>query len=500
MSDSKFGRTKNSVKKKSGLEKATQKIDLDSINVFDNEVSSLENIKSESTTEKRLFGTDGVRGTAGIFPITPDIVLKLGQALGYLLRKKDDMPKVVIGKDTRLSGYMVEQCLAAGLNSMGVHVQLVGPLPTPGIGFLAINMRADAGIVISASHNPYYDNGIKIFGSDGYKISDAMEQEIEALVLDQDMNKFLKSHEEIGRTHRIDDALGRYLVFVKNVFPLNLDLVGLRIVLDCANGAAYKVAPLVFQELGAEVILLGDKPDGFNVNKKSGALHPEHVSEAVKKYRADIGICLDGDADRVIICDENGEVVNGDRILAICSLQLKEEGRLKNNTVVATHMSNIGLDQFLKKHNIQVQRVGVGDKYVMEAMRAEGYSLGGEQSGHIIFLDYSTTGDGLIAALKLLEVALKKNKKISELRESMVDSPQVLKNLRISQRVPFEQIPGYFEVISKIEQQLGDSGRLFVRYSGTEPLIRVLVEAQDGDLAESCAETMISWFRKNLVV
>ncbi len=457
-------------------------------------------LSSEGTSVKRLFGTDGVRGTAGKFPMTPDIVLKLGQALGYVLRKKEEMPKVVIGKDTRLSGYMVEQCLAAGLNSMGVHVQLVGPLPTPGIGFLATNMRADAGIVISASHNPYHDNGIKIFGSDGYKISDAMEAEIEALVLDQDMTSLLKSHDQIGRTKRIDDALGRYLVFVKNTFPLNLDLVGLRIVLDCANGAAYKVAPLVFQELGAEVILLGDKPDGFNVNKKSGALHPEQVSEAVKKYRADIGICLDGDADRVILSDENGDIVNGDRILAICALQLKEENKLKNNTVVATHMSNIGLDQFLKKHGIKVTRVGVGDKYVMEAMRAQGHSLGGEQSGHIIFLDYSTTGDGMVAALKVLEASLKKNKKISELRESMVDSPQVLKNLIISQRVPFEQIPGYFEMVSNLEKKLGDSGRIFIRYSGTEPLIRVLVESPDAVLAEDCCEQMIQWFKKNLEI
>lgn len=462
--------------------------------------TSTKSSNTESVSSKRLFGTDGVRGTAGLFPMTPDIVLKLGQALGYVLRKKEEMPKVVIGKDTRLSGYMVEQCLAAGLNSMGVHVQLVGPLPTPGIGFLATNMRADAGIVISASHNPYHDNGIKIFGSDGYKISDAMELEIEALVLDQDMTSLLKSHDQIGRTKRIDDALGRYLVFVKNTFPLDLDLVGLRIVLDCANGAAYKVAPLVFEELGAEVILLGNKPDGFNVNKKSGALFPEYVSEAVKKYRADIGICLDGDADRVIISDENGNVVNGDRMLAICALQLKEEGLLKNNTVVATHMSNIGLDHFLNKHGIKVLRVGVGDKYVMEAMRADGYNLGGEQSGHIIFLDYSTTGDGLIAALKLLEVSLKKVKKISQLRDSMTDSPQVLKNLRISQRVPFEQIPGYFEMISKVEKKIGNSGRIFIRYSGTEPLIRVLVEAQDADLAESSATTMIDWFKKNLEI
>lgn len=456
--------------------------------------------ETSSLPSKRLFGTDGVRGTAGLFPITPEIILKLGQALGHVLRKKGDVPKVVIGKDTRLSGYMVEQCLSAGLNSMGVYVQLVGPLPTPGIGFLATNMRADAGIVISASHNPYYDNGIKIFGADGYKISDEMELEIEALVLDQDMTPFLKSHEKIGRTKRIDDALGRYLVFVKNTFPLNMNLEGKRIVLDCANGAAYKVAPLVFEELGAEVITLGNKPDGFNVNSKSGALYPEQVAEAVKKYRADIGISLDGDADRVILSDENGEVINGDRILAICALQLKEEASLKNNTVVATHMSNIGLDQFLKKNGIKVLRVGVGDKYVMEAMRSEGYSLGGEQSGHIIFLDHSTTGDGLVAALKVLEVSLKKNKKLSELRALMTDSPQILENLRISERVPLEQIPGYFELISEVEKKLGDSGRVFIRYSGTEPLIRVLVEAGEKNLAKECSAQIMTWLKKNLEI
>ncbi len=451
-----------------------------------------------SSVGKKLFGTDGVRGTAGKFPITPDIIVKLGQALGFVLRKKEERPKVVIGKDTRLSGYMVEQCLAAGLNSMGVHVQLVGPLPTPGIGFLATNMRASAGIVISASHNPFYDNGIKIFGPDGFKISDEQELEIENLVLHQDMNKFLKSHDEIGRTKRIDDALGRYLVYVKSTFPLDLSLEGLRIVLDCANGASYKVAPMVFEELGAEVIVIGNRPDGFNVNKKSGALNPEQISENVRKYRADIGVSLDGDADRVILCDEEGEIMDGDRILAICALQLKEEGRLLKNTVVATHMSNIGLDQLLKKHDIKVHRANVGDKYVVEAMRSQGFILGGEQSGHVIFLDHSTTGDGLVAALKILEVALKKNKKLSELRNIMTNAPQILKNIPVSQKIPLEEIPGYYEMISKVEAKLKDSGRVFVRYSGTEPLIRVLVEASEVELAVSCSEEISNWIKSQL--
>lgn len=454
--------------------------------------------KPKSVSGKKLFGTDGVRGTAGQFPITPDVIVKLGQALGFVLRKKEESPKVVIGKDTRLSGYMVEQCLAAGLNSMGVHVQLVGPLPTPGIGFLATNMRAAAGIVISASHNPFHDNGIKIFGPDGFKISDEQELEIENLVLHHDMNKLLRSHDQIGRTKRIDDALGRYLVYVKSTFPLDLSLEGLRIVLDCANGASYKVAPMVFEELGAEVILLGNRPDGFNVNKKSGALFPEQISEHVRKYRADIGISLDGDADRVILCDEEGEIIDGDRILAICALQLKEEGTLEKNTVVATHMSNIGLDQLLKKNDIKVHRTDVGDKYVVEAMRSQGFSLGGEQSGHIVFLDHSTTGDGLVAALKVLEVSLKKGKKLSELRNIMTNAPQILTNIPVSQKIPLEELPGYFEMISKIEAKLKDTGRVFVRYSGTEPLIRVLVEASEVEMATQCSDQICSWVKSQL--
>lgn len=453
---------------------------------------------SKAALQKKLFGTDGVRGTAGQFPITPDIVLKLGQALGFVLRRKEEVPKVVIGKDTRLSGYMVEQCLAAGLNSMGVQVQLIGPLPTPGIGFLATNMRASAGIVISASHNPFHDNGIKIFGPDGFKISDEEELEIESLVFHQDMNKLLRSHGQIGRTKRIDDALGRYLVYVKNTFPLDLSLEGVRIVLDCANGASYKVAPMVFEELGAEVIVIGNRPDGFNVNKKSGALHPDQVSENVKKYRADIGITLDGDADRVILCDEEGEIIDGDRILAICALQLKEEGLLSKNTVVATHMSNIALDQLLKKHDINICRTNVGDKYVVEAMRKHGYVLGGEQSGHIVLLNHSTTGDGCVAALKVLEVALKKGKKLSELRNILVNAPQVLKNIPVSQKVPLEELPGYYEMISKIEKKLGSSGRVFVRYSGTEPLVRILIEASDATLADECAEELSYWLKSQL--
>lgn len=455
---------------------------------------------SISNYRKRLFGTDGIRGTAGVYPITPEIILKVGQAFGYVLSQNQDQPRVVIGKDTRLSGYMVEQCLAAGLNSMGVNVQLVGPLPTPGIGFLAANMRADAGIVISASHNPYQDNGIKIFGPDGYKISDRMEQDIEFLVLDQDMTSFLKSHEKIGRTRRIDDALGRYLVFVKNVFPLNLNLENLRIVLDCAHGSAYKVAPLVFRELGAEVITLGDQPDGFNINDKTGALYPEQVSEAVKTYRADVGICLDGDADRVVLVDENGQIINGDRILAICALLLQKERHLRNNSIVVTHMSNIGLDQFLKSQGINVCRVGVGDKYVMESMREKGFSLGGEQSGHIIFLDYSTTGDGLIAALKVLEASKKMSKKLSELRNLIKDSPSVLKNIQVSQKVPLEQIPGYFEMISEVEKSLGNSGRIFIRYSGTEPVLRILVEASNKVQAQASIEHIEKWLQENLEI
>ena len=382
---------------------------------------------------KKLFGTDGIRGKANQFPMTPDIILKVGQAMGYLLRTRptrNKIPKVVIGKDTRLSGYMVELALTSGLNSMGVQVQLVGPLPTPGIGFLTRNMRADAGVVISASHNAFHDNGIKIFGPEGYKIPDELEREIETLVFDRDLNELLAPATELGRSKRIEDSQGRYIVFVKNTFPEQLTLEGMRIVLDCAHGAAYKVAPAVFGELGAEVIVIGNEPNGFNINDKVGALHPAKLSEMVLAYRADVGISLDGDADRSLLVDEAGRLVDGDHILCLCALHLNEKNKLPHQTVVATQMSNYGLDMCLNGHGIKVVRTNVGDKYVVEEMRNHGYTLGGEQSGHIIFLEHSTTGDGIVAALNVLAVMKETGKKLSELNDTMHDVPQVLINTK----------------------------------------------------------------------
>jgi phosphoglucosamine mutase len=456
-----------------------------------------------SEKSNRLFGTDGIRGTANQFPMTPDIVLKVGQAIGHLLHKQarpgaSAIRKVVIGKDTRLSGYMIEQALSSGLNSMGVHVQLVGPLPTPGIGYLTRTMRADAGIVISASHNAFQDNGIKIFGPDGFKIADDMEKEIERLVLHEDLTKMLPHSREVGRTRRIDDAQGRYIVYVKSTFPLEYTLDGLRIVLDTAHGAAYKVARAVFEELGAEVIQLGDDPNGTNINDKVGALYPAKLADAVIQYRADVGISLDGDADRVIMVDEKGEVMNGDHILALCALHMKDLGILKKNTLVATQMSNFGLEKKMTEHGIKLVKVGVGDKYVVEEMRKNGYNLGGEQSGHIIFLDHTTTGDGCVAALNVLAVMKQTSKKASDLNRVIEDVPQVLINCRVKRRTELAEIKGYAELIQGIEKQLNNEGRLFVRYSGTEPLLRILVEGPDKLKITEYAEKIAQFLEKEL--
>lgn len=454
-----------------------------------------------ATRKNRLFGTDGIRGKANHFPITPEVSVKVGQAVGYWLRKNSpegSRHRVVIGKDTRLSGYMIEQALASGFNSMGVHVLLVGPLPTPGIGFLTANMRADAGVVISASHNPYFDNGIKIFGRDGFKLADKVEDEIDDLVHDTDLTKYLPSSDQIGRTKRIDDSQGRYIVFTKSTFPLEYTLDGMRIVLDCANGACYKVAPAVFEELGAELIVLGDEPNGLNINDKSGALYPNRTCEAVRNYRADVGISLDGDGDRLIMSDEKGNMVNGDHILALCASSLMEQKRLTNNTIVATHMSNYGLDQAMQRAGVKVIRADVGDKYVVNEMRKSGHVLGGEQSGHIIFLDHATTGDGIIAALFVLAVMKRSGKPLSQLSSIMSDVPQILINTRVSVRKPLESIPGYEDLIKKISAKLKGSGRVFVRYSGTEPVLRVLVEGPDKILITNYAEEIAQFLQKEL--
>jgi phosphoglucosamine mutase len=447
----------------------------------------------------KLFGTDGIRGTANQLPMTPDLVLKVGQAIGFWLNqqraKNPSLPKkVVIGKDTRLSGYMIEQALASGLNSMGVHVQLVGPLPTPGIGFLARNMRASCGIVISASHNPYQDNGIKIFGPDGYKIDDSVEKQIEDLVT-KSLN--LSGSNSIGRSKRIDDAQGRYIVFAKNTFPLEYTLDGIRIVLDTANGAAYKVAPAIFEELGAEVIHIGNTPNGTNINDKVGALYPEKLAAAVVQYRADVGISLDGDADRVIMADEKGNLMNGDHILGVCALHMKKKGTLKNNTLVVTQMSNFGLEKKLSENGIKVVKTNVGDKYVVEEMRQNGHNLGGEQSGHIIFLDHTTTGDGCVAALNVLAVMIQEGKKLSELNHLIEDVPQILINCRVKKRKELSAVAGYDDLIRKYTQELKSEGRIFVRYSGTEPLIRILVEGPDKNQIATYAKSIAELLEKD---
>ncbi|OFZ29637.1 MAG: phosphoglucosamine mutase [Bdellovibrionales bacterium RIFCSPHIGHO2_01_FULL_40_29] len=459
---------------------------------------------AEITTQTRkLFGTDGIRGTSNQFPMIPDVVVRIGQAIGYLIRtKRISSPsltnKVVIGKDTRLSGYMIEQALSSGLNSMGITVQLVGPLPTPGIGYLTRTMRAATGIVISASHNAYQDNGIKIFGPDGFKLDDILEQEIERLVADEDLTKLLPPAKDIGRTKRIEDAQSRYVVYAKSAFPLEHTLDGLRIVLDTAHGAAYKVAPAIFEELGAEVIHVGNQPNGTNINDKVGALHPSLLSQAVVQYRADVGIGLDGDADRVIMVDEKGKMVNGDHIIAICAIHMKQKKQLSHNTVVVTQMSNFGLEKSMKSHGINVIKTNVGDKYVVEAMRKGGFNLGGEQSGHVIFLDYSTTGDGTVAALNVLSVMRETRKKISELTNTFEEVPQVLINCRVRSRVELENIKGYSELLTKNEADLNGEGRIFIRYSGTEPLIRILVEGSSKQKISAIAEQMASFLEKEI--
>jgi len=381
---------------------------------------------------------------------------------------------------------------------MGVWTQMVGPLPTPGVGFLARNMRADAGVVISASHNTYFDNGIKIFGADGFKIPREMEFEIEHLVKEVDLNALLAEGHHIGQAKRIDDSAGRYIVYVKKTFPLDLTLDGVRIVLDCASGAGYKVAPAVFEELGAEVICIDNHPNGFNINEKTGALFPQKACDAVIKYRADVGISLDGDGDRVTMVDENGQVLNGDHILAICAIHLANKQALPEKTIVATHMSNLGLELALQEHGIELVRTDVGDRYVVEEMRKHGYSLGGEQSGHIISFEHSTTGDGCVAALNVLAVMLQQQKKLSELARWMKVVPQVLINTRVSEYQDLESIPGYRSLIEDINVKLTGTGRTYVRFSGTEPVVRVLVEGQNKRCIGQYAEEIASFLQKEL--
>jgi len=448
---------------------------------------------------KKLFGTDGVRGVANVYPMTTEMAMQLGRAAAYIFKGGGKRRhRIVIGKDTRLSGYMLENALVAGICSMGVDVLQVGPLPTPGIANITSSMRADAGVVISASHNAFQDNGIKFFSADGFKLPDELEMKIETLIESKKIDALRPTATEVGKAYRIEDAAGRYIVFLKNTFPQEMDLSGLKIVLDCANGAAYKVAPAVFAELGAEVIPYGVSPNGTNINAGCGSTCPSVISEAVKLHRADIGIALDGDADRVIVCDEFGNEVDGDHIMAICATDMLKRKLLKKKTLVATVMSNMGLDIALRKAGGKIIKTDVGDRYVVEAMRAGGYNLGGEQSGHMIFLDYSTTGDGILSALQLLAVMRREGKTISELAEIMIPLPQVLSNTRVREKVDIYSIGEIAAKIKDVENKLGHDGRVLIRYSGTEPLLRVMIEGQDTYEITSWANEICELAKKHI--
>jgi phosphoglucosamine mutase len=429
-------------------------------------------------SKRAYFGTDGIRGTANKHPMTAEVALRVGLAAGKLFTSASDRRHlVVIGKDTRLSGYMIEPALVAGFTSVGMDVRLFGPLPTPAVAMMTRSMRADLGVMISASHNAFGDNGIKLFGPDGYKLSDKTELEIEAL-MDEGLSEGLAAPRELGRVRRIDDAQARYVEIIKATFPRQMSLNGLRVVIDCANGAAYKVAPTALYELGAEVIEVGVNPDGANINEECGSTHPQAMAKAVREYRADIGIALDGDADRLVICDEKGVVVDGDQIMAIIAKAFAEQGRLTGGGVVATVMSNLGLERFLNKLQLKLERTQVGDRYVMERMRQGRFNLGGEQSGHVILSDFSTTGDGMIAALQVLAVLVKSGQSMSALARQFEPAPQKLENVRISGGKPLEN-PEVKKAIADAEAKLNGTGRLVIRASGTEPLIRIMAEGDD---------------------
>ena len=440
--------------------------------------------------DKDFFGTDGVRGKANSYPMRADTVLKIGMAAGALYRRGKHRHRVVIGKDTRLSGYMVEQALTAGFLSTGMDVFLFGPVPTPAVAMLTRSMRADLGVMLSASHNPYHDNGLKIFGPDGYKLTDEQEDEIQKLVLDPD-NIPLAASENIGRAKRIEDAQARYIEFVKSSFPKDLTLDGLRIVVDCANGAAYQVAPTALWELGAEVIAIGVEPNGFNINDECGSTHPQKVAAQVREMRADIGISLDGDADRCILVDQDGNVIDGDQVMALIATSWYKKGQLRGGGLVATIMSNLGLERLMASHDLTLERTRVGDRYVVERMRSGGFNVGGEQSGHVVLSDFNTTGDGLIAALQVLAVLVKNGGSVSDICRMFEPVPQVLKNVRYASRSPLEH-DAVKKAITAAEQKLGNSGRLVIRKSGTEPLIRVMAEGDNADLVTSVVDDIIA--------
>ncbi len=441
----------------------------------------------------RLFGTDGIRGRVNRHPMQPELVLRLGLAAGQYFRNGNKRHRVVIGKDTRLSGYVFESALTSGFCAAGMDVFLVGPLPTPAISFLTRSMRADLGVVISASHNPYMDNGIKFFDKDGFKLADKVENEIAAMVTGPDFAWDYPAHDQVGRAKKIQDSPGRYIVELKHSFPAGMTLDGVTIVLDCAHGAAYRVAPLIFEELGAKVITLGVEPNGLNINDGCGSLHPEVLAAKVREHGADIGLALDGDADRLIVVDEHGVVLDGDQIMAVCADEMLTRGSLTGNTLVSTVMSNMALEVFMQERGGRLLRTKVGDRYVVEEMRKGGYLLGGEQSGHMVFMEHSTTGDGTLAALQLLRIMVGRQRSISEIAGLLTPYPQKLVNVRVKKKVPFADVPSIQEAVRHAEDRLGRTGRVLLRYSGTEALARIMVEAQDQSLVdELCAELVLA--------
>ena len=451
--------------------------------------------KSKKPASKKIFGTDGVRGTANIEPVTAETALKLGRAAAHVFQELSlaagrvaNRATIVIGKDTRLSGYMLENALAAGVMSLGADVLMIGPLPTPGVAYITRSLRADAGIVLSASHNPYEDNGIKFFRHDGYKLDDEIEQRIEHLVFSGDIDSIRPTAGKIGRATRIDDALGRYVEFAKASFPRGLTLESLRVAVDVGNGAAYKSSPYILRELGADVIVGNNTPNGRNINRECGSTYPEEIQRLVRETKAQVGISHDGDADRAILCDENGEVVDGDEIMAIAALDFLKSGRLAQQTLVATVMSNYGLNETLESNGGRVLRTPVGDRHVIEAMLRDDLNLGGEQSGHMIFREFATTGDGIVAALQILRIMVETGRPLSELKRCLAKYPQAQRNLKVREKKPLEELPHLLKLVAETERSLKGAGRVLLRYSGTEPKIRLLIEGRDGDKINTQAD------------
>jgi phosphoglucosamine mutase len=441
--------------------------------------------------EKKIFGTDGVRGVANVEPVTAETALKLGRAAAHVFTQLNPQtlpsgtrPKIVLGKDTRLSGYMLENALVAGITSLGVDVLLIGPLPTPGVAYITRSLRADAGIVLSASHNSYEDNGIKFFRHDGYKLDDRIEQQIEELVFTGEIDSIRPTAGKIGRARRIDDALGRYVEFAKTSFPRGKSLEKMRIAIDAANGAAYKSTPCILRELGADLTIAHNEPDGTNINAQCGSTHPAEIQRIMKETGARVGITHDGDADRVLLCDEKGEIVDGDEILAIASIDLLESGKLRKGTLVATVMSNLALDDALAAHGGTVLRTKVGDRYVIEEMVQRNLNLGGEQSGHMIFRDFTTTGDGIISALQILRIMQATGRPLSKLKKCLKKYPQAQRNLRVREKPPLTELPDVMKLVTETEKELSGKGRVLLRYSGTEPKIRLLIEGRELDMID----------------